>query len=342
MEETKYIGGFIPQEIGDDEWVFGGQERPDILADGNWTQYLPNPERQATKYFDPYSCVSMSLCHAIETQLDFLMGQDATIQPILASLGCLDDNGKVHLAGRFVAVGSGTVPGQGNSQKAVFEFVRKNGLVGEKFWPCSVDLTQDQYYSTIPQSVYDQAKKFLQYFDFNYEAILDDNQDLKSATKKGTICVCVGGAYLGNEAGALLYRNNGTPTYNHQVQYYNQEQNVSDFNQIIPIIHDIFDTYDPFQKRFASTYPFAYAKIVYLKKKIKNMFYKTPDKSAVYQLGADGLYYPILDGTYFKKLFGSYANASIITQQIPQEKVAPTGIGLNPYNLGTEEIQFEI
>ena len=85
---------------------------------------------------------------------------------------------------------------------------------------------------------------------------------MKEATKKGPLVVVIGGAYLGEVSGVELYRNNGPINYNHQVNYVNQEQNVADFNQVVPVIHDIFDTYDPFDKRYAEMYPFKYAKII--------------------------------------------------------------------------------
>lgn len=47
---------------------------------------------------------------------------------------------------------------------------------------------------------------------------------------------------------------------------------------------------------------------------IKNnmIFYKEKNNSAIYQLGADGKYYPIITGELFKKLYGEFEDNEII------------------------------
>ena len=349
MRKRDFLGGLLPDPPGTKEknWVFGAIERPIINETGDWTPYLPNPEKQATRYFDPYSCVSESLTNAIETQLDFMMAQNATIKPILELLGCLDDNGKANFSARFVAVGSGTIPGRGNSQYNVFEFVRKNGLVGEKFCPSNENMTEQEYFN-IPNmaELKKQGLKLWEYLQFNYEDINEANKDLKEATKKGTIDVCVGGVYLGaDEKGVLLYRNDGPVNYNHQVQYVNQEQNVSDFNLVVPVIHDIFDTYDPFLKKFYEKYPFGFAKIIYLKLKPMQELYKKNGEPAIYALDKEKkILVPFLDGvvsggSFFKTIYGVADYRQMPRKDVDElpYPVADYGLSTTKFNLSNLE-----
>ena len=317
-------GGAIIKELDAQDWIFGAVERPDILPNGDWRPYKPNPEKQATKYFDPFSCVSESVTNAMEELINKMMTEDPNVRLIAEKLQLLDDDGKANLSGRFLAVMSGTIPGQGNSQKAVLECLRKNGVVGEKVWPSNWEMTQDQYFATISQEAKNLGKEFLKYFDPNYEAILDGNDNLEKAAKKGPLVVIVGGAYLGNIAGALLYRNNGTPLYNHQVNYVSQRRNVSDFNQIIARIHDIFDTYDPFDKPYYENYPFKYAKIIYLKKKLFPMIYKKIGQPAMcFKHWSEDALIAFSDGSIpggdlFKSLFGVEKYSDLPRQDVAE------------------------
>mgnify|MGYP001593010285 CR=1 FL=1 len=307
------VGGVLPDpdENAGKNWMFGGRERPILREDGNYTEDLPNDEFQATKKFDPFSCVSESAeSDSSAILFEKMMKTDISIKPILESLGCLDDNGRVNFSGRFIAVGSGTIPGRGNSQYAVFEYIRKNGLVGEKMWPSNPEMSEKEYFATVPQSVKDLGKKFLQYFSFEYENVRSNNAEMKEALKRSPLCVVVGGAYLGGKAGAVLYRNNGTPLYNHQVVIYNQENNVNDFGQVIPVIHDIFDSYEPFRKRYVGTYPFKFVKAIFIQKKKIPMLYKKIGQPAIcFKHWSEDSLIAFADGSIpggdlFKSLFG--------------------------------------
>ena len=325
--QSNFTGGFLPdkQEEKEKNWLFGAAPRPIINESGDYTLFLPTGEKQATNYFDPYSCVSSSLTNVVETLLSLQMEWDITLKPLLESLGALDENGKPNFSERFVAVGSGTIPGRGNSQHNVFEFVRKNGLVGEKHWPSRLDMTESEYFALTPQNIKDLGKKFLQYFSFEYEDVGESNAELKEALKRSPLCVVVGGTYLGSEIGMSLYRPVSLPVqYNHQVENYAQEYNVSDFSSSVPLIHDIFDSYEPFKKRFWEKYPFAYAKAIYLKKKLIPMMYKKIGQPAIcfkhlaepYLIAfADG---SIPGGDLFKSLFGVEKYSDLPRQDVEE------------------------
>lgn len=298
------IGGVLPDPPGVKEknWKFDaiGGNRPDINPKGDWRPYKPTSHLQATKYFDPFSCVSESLGNAVNELLEMMMESDPSLRVILEYFGMIDENGRVRVSGRWLAKKSGTVPGVGNSQYAVFETLRKHGIVSEKMWPSDANMTQQEYYSNTSAESDAKALEFLEYIGFNYEDEPEDNVDLKVMLRKGPMVVLVGGTWFGSEteAGMALYRNDGIPMYNHQVNLVNQENNVPDFNQSIPVINDIFDTYDPFDKRYAGTYPFAGAKVIYLTKKktmLTAIYRQTGQKNCYLYVVSLDTYFPIKD-----------------------------------------------
>lgn len=327
IKEFIPLGGFIPDlpEEKEKNWTFGGAEDewPVIHNVGDWWIYASTPEKQDTLFARPYDCVSISACGNAEKVLNKMMTEDPAVRPILEMLGMLGPDGKADISERFPAKGSGTIAGRGNSQHNVYEFIRKNGLVGEKHWPTKLEMTDEDFYSELTPEVRALGKKFLEYFTFEYKDVGESNDDLREALKRSPLCVVVGGAYLGNYNGALLYRNNGTPSYNHQLQNYRQDRNVEIFNETFPVIHKIEDSYEPFLKDYAPNYPFAFAKIIKLTLKKKPMFRlaKTASSPAVYllceasltRLGvADSPEVEGLTGGTLLKLFsGTYGNAGI-------------------------------
>ena len=332
------IGGVLPDPIENagKNWLFLGAEDiwEIVNAIGDWILYRSNPEKQATRYFDPYNCVTISLMGKIEKVLNKMMAENPAVRPILDMLGLIGPDGKADVSERYVAVGSGTIPGKGNSQYAVYQFVKNNGIVGEKHCPSHENMTQEEYFN-IPNmaALKVLGKKLLEYILFEYKDVGESNDDLREALKRSPLALVVGGAYLGEESGALLYRNSGTPSYNHQLQGVRQDRNVEILGEKIPVIHKIEDSYEPFDKDYAGTYPFAYAKIIRLtlKKKV-SMFRlaKTASSPAVFLLcegsmtrfgvadspDVDGL----TGGELLKKFSGSYGNAGI--QIIPEEEMA--------------------
>ena len=236
------------------------------------------------------------------------MESDSSIKVILESLGALNGYGKADLSERFIAVMSNTIPGRGNSQYAVFECLRKNGVVGESVWPSNENMTQDEFFLSIPQEIKDKAKKFLQYFTFEYEDVGESNTELKEALKRSPLCVVIGGVTIGAEP---IYRPVTIPVnYNHQVENYNQENNVSRFSETIPVLHDILDSYDPFRKKFVGSYPFKFVKTIFIKPKYMQELYKKNGEPAIYALDKEKkMLVPFLDGivsggSFFKTIYG--------------------------------------
>lgn len=274
LKEFIPLGGVLPDPIENEgkNWPFLGADDdwPVINETGDWKPFMSPPERQDNDNNTRYPCVSISLAGGIEKYLNWLMFKDPTLRLLFDSLGLLDTNGYADVSECFIAKGSGTIPNRGNSQYAVYQFVKNNGFVGEKDWPSTLEMSEEFYYRTLTPEIRAKGKKVLEYIGFNYKDAGNNPDFRREGLKRSSECAVVGGAYLGNEQGALLYRNDGTPSYNHQLQIYRQDRDVSILGEVVPVIDRVEDSYDPLLKDYAGTYPFKYVKIIKLtiKKKL--------------------------------------------------------------------------
>ncbi len=308
------LGGVLPDPIENEgkNWLFlGAEDNWEVEEeDGDWGKFMSPPERQDNDTNRRYPCVSISVAGKIEKKINRIMAKDPSTIPLFKSLNLLDENGKADVSECFIAKGSGTIPDRGNSQYAVYEFVRKNGFVGEKDWPSNLEMTLEEYYRTLTPEVIAKGKKVLEYISFNYKDVSEDPDHRREALKRSPLATVVGGAYLGNEQGALLYRNNGTPSYNHQIQIYRQDRNVDISNEIIPVIDKVEDSYDPLLKDYVGTYPFKFCKIIKLKLRNMPELYKKNGEAAIYALDKEKkILVPFLDGlvsggSFFKTVYG--------------------------------------
>ncbi len=136
--DTDYVAGELPYEVRN--------------PSGDWTDYLPSGERQRLFNVDTMACVSFSLLNCVETQIKFLTGQE------------------LNYSDRFLAKMSGTTI-DGNYLWKVADSARKDGLVFQAAWPTPENYTWDTYYAEIPQHIKDMGKRFLEFWDINYEWI---------------------------------------------------------------------------------------------------------------------------------------------------------------------------
>jgi hypothetical protein len=330
-EKEQFSGGgcifSLPLE---QDWDFMGANTPTkrvIFPDSKQMSYLSEGEHQYTRFFDPWSCVSNSATDCIEGVLNRMMQLDASIKPILESLGVLNETGHAQFSFRALAVMSGTKPGQGNSQRAVAETARTMGLVGESVWPSDDSLTQSEWYKPVPQEVLDKAKLFLKYFDIFHENIkwgyltgVANHNDLLDALKYGAVQACVGSPYeysnnivVGsvNDSGAIH-------NYNHAVRM--TEHNAPN--------DDIRDSYEPFDKKFACAYALGTPKLFYLSKKEPFTLVKEVGKPMFYIMcNSSGNLYRVNDGREIpggdivKTLTGGVYSKPLVLESIDQSKV---------------------
>lgn len=122
-----------------------------IQSDGHWAPFAPAPEMQRNRFGDTYMCVSFSANNAAEFLLKRLYGDDTNLSDL------------------FLGVGSGTVRGQGNSKRAVAEWRRLNGYVLEAEYPYTSEMTIDDVFRPLAQSLLDEGKTNLAKLEFGWK-----------------------------------------------------------------------------------------------------------------------------------------------------------------------------
>ena len=135
---------------------------------GEWP--YPIREKQKFNRFDSYGCVSFSGNTSPEAQLIYLMtlpNFPRFIKLWLESNGYLVD-GQPNFSDRYLVKLSGTKRGVGNSIKKVWDAMRHYGCVPEKDWPSWDDMSEDEYFAEVLQSVINKGMEFLKYFDISY------------------------------------------------------------------------------------------------------------------------------------------------------------------------------
>ena len=178
--------GVIVRDPQPTDWIAGqetGIAYQDRMAFGDWTKYLPSDEQQKG-LFDTMACVSFSALNCVEAQINYLLSEglvNTAQQKELADLGFIGEDGLFNCSDRFTAKMSGTTK-NGNYLTAVWDSIRKDGLLPEKDWHFDLNKFQwDDYYCEIPQELKDKAKKILDIFDFKYEFAVANTQDYQQA-----------------------------------------------------------------------------------------------------------------------------------------------------------------
>ena len=158
------------------DWVHGLSSK--IVSESVnifWPDFLPVTELQYDIIFDTMGCASFSLSNVIETQVNAHVARGkftAWAIKRMTNLGILVD-GKLNASDRVIVVGSGTDT-RGNTMQNVINFVRKNGLVAEKLWPFTPDMTRAQYFSEIPERILEEGRKMKWIIKIAYEWVITD------------------------------------------------------------------------------------------------------------------------------------------------------------------------
>lgn len=242
---------------------------------GDWRSALPSDETQLMKvgtqaYGDTEACTDFSATNVCEIQLDWLIAHGQIPLDALNFLknnGYIDANGRVNFSDRFTAKMSGTTPQNGNTLQAVWNSIRNDGMVPESAWPMptpefdaivaagTFTSPQDfwaKYYESVPPSVIAMGQTFRKWFQVQYEwiaypgspATMEQLQQyLKVSPLQIATAVCDGW----NTANPIAACGPGTA---HATTLVNTEPGVA---------YDIYDHYNPYQKRFAADYNITYA-----------------------------------------------------------------------------------
>lgn len=241
---TRNYGLVIDEiQIGQD-YILGGYGSLGgtiLQPDGNWTAYLPNNEEQFNGKIETLACASFGTLSALEILAKRLYGQSR------------------EWSDRFLAKASATTK-QGNSPHKVAETLREKGAPNELDWPFPNHIsTWEEYYSDIPQRIYDLAIAFISEFAFKHEYVVTQPFYLKQALQYSPVGISVH-AWVKGEDG-LYYFPEGTVN-NHWcvlVDYKDKEYWL------------VFDSYDPSNlKKVKWDSKFAIAKRYSLNRQVVN------------------------------------------------------------------------
>ena len=156
-------GGLIIDKPLEQDHVLGATETviewEKLVPDGHWRDFQPVSERQSSKYGNTFGCVGFSLNNIHE----FIHRKRY--------------NEEINKSDRFTVVGSGTIPGRGNTKRTVAEWSRKNGWVEEWRWPFNVDMTIEGYYNNriIPPELVVLGLQKLRYTESGYQWLPDNS-----------------------------------------------------------------------------------------------------------------------------------------------------------------------
>jgi len=280
--DTLNIGtftGFKAVEPTLTDWKAGAEtgilDTP-INPSGDWRTDLPTDETQLMKatngqsYGDTECCTNFSSTNVCEIYLNYLISQNKVPQAALDFLknnGYYDSNGKINFSDRFDAYVSGTTTASGNSLPAVWQAKRTYGLAPESAWPMPTaqfdalvakgGFTAPQdfwniYFTKPPQTAYDIAQEFLNFFEPQYEWIAytgaaATSSALQNALTVGPLQIATAVCNGWNTANPIQACGAGTA---HATTLLNVEPATA---------YDIYDHYSPFQKRFAIDYTISWA-----------------------------------------------------------------------------------
>ena len=250
--------GFIAAPPKPSDWIAGAETGiifEDRIGVDCWCQYLPSPETQKKAGIDMFACVTFSACNSVETQIDWmrakgLLPQDAIDQ--LGRLGFWDANGKFNASDRFTAKMSGTTS-LGNTLGEVWQSIRRDGLVPEADWPFIEGMSWEQYYAEIPQELKDKAKEFLKIFNITYELVGFGNLNYTPATeiryhlKQAPLQIAAPVCWPWNTSEPI--QKCGVPNAGHATLLH---------KLIEAVEFDIYDHYDPYNKKLAWDYNIPY------------------------------------------------------------------------------------
>lgn len=241
---------------------------------GDWEKYKPTDEWQ--RYFlngiigyDTLSCVTFSALRCVAMQIEWMIDTGKISGTALAFLrdnGYIDENGKVNFNEHYTAVMSGTTT-NGNTLTAVWDSIRKDGVLPQKDGPSVNDFTTTAAWlaGPIPQTQIEKARKFLSLyggpFQVAYEwAVLNQPGawelfavHVKQAPLHIATPTC--GSW-NNPSGTIVTSCGDYKQLNHATSYIGQ---VKDGASSAAWYHKDLDHYNPFVKRLSWDYYMPYA-----------------------------------------------------------------------------------
>ena len=285
--------GLIFQDVKETDNILGGikgLEWTRVNVGGHWRDYQPVSELQRNSLGDVYGCVSFSNNSSHEFIHKKQYGEE------------------INMSDRYLVVGSGTVPYQGNYKLTVAQWKQKNYWVDEKDWPYGPKMSVEEYYNNgkVPPELLEKGKQKTNLYQINFQYLKDNSvKSLKDGLEFSPVQVDVQN-YSFNSKG---YIQNIKGDYIHEVIIFDYEEGECWW---------VFDSENEQYIKFDWNYKFTTPMIHYLKKKFMPKLYKVNGQPAIYFLNPeDGRLVPFSDGkiaggSLFKIFFGDYSNVSII------------------------------
>lgn len=153
------------------------------LLDGSkdWLTFPSEREIQKTHFIDIMDCTVEAIINAYHIFIEYLKCWDIKV-----------DNEIIfptkNLSQRFNAKDSGVTP-SGNTTENADNSVKNSGVCDEKYWHRTADMTWNDYYSVLTNSVRNQAKKSTKVLDFNAYRISNNHQIMMDALDRGLLAV---------------------------------------------------------------------------------------------------------------------------------------------------------
>lgn len=255
MIDPKTFTGLIPETPRPTDYVAGVNSpltAAVVMPSGDWRPYTPDGERQLIG-FETYDCTGFSLTNCLETWLNFYIHTNqlpASHLTFLQNEGYLDADGKVNFSDRALGAMAGTNQ-NGNKLTTVIDTARKLGLASEKLWSFGGS-NLAEYYQTPPQQVFDQALRFKQFFEINYEWFYDSPGTYAEAIKQCPLWAALVTCQGWNSPPVQWCGISGT---NHAVEITKYDAKSDPF---------IFDSYSPFSKELSLSYDIPFAMKVFI------------------------------------------------------------------------------
>jgi len=268
LKRPNIENGFLPDVIQEEDHHLLGGERKVLLPSKDWRPYRSAGEQQKrANSSETMACTiysTLNVCETIMNRMKVMVDNkeaDEETQELVKIFKHFDfyEDDEANLSDPFTAKMSGTSY-RGNTFNNVFNSIRNDGLIAEKFWATPEQYSWNEYYKDIPQAIKDKAKRFTNYVEVKYERINASQFNQTKIYSPNTTSVYAGAGW--NNASI---KPRATQRHNHAVDNDAFEDRQYDL---------IFDSYLPYEKKVSWNYGLGSGRIVsfWLKKKLKNKY----------------------------------------------------------------------
>lgn len=195
MENKIKNYGFVPSEIKDDHYVFGGAlPKISLQPNKDWTPFIPLFEGQAIN-FETYGCTVFGTVRAVVTLMKRIYGND------------------FNFSERFYYILAKITP-PGSDPHLIAELWRKNGAVNQDVLPMTQTLEEFRKPDPLTLDIVQKGQDWLSDYGLAHDWVFTNDPSkesrialLSEALEYGTVCISVTAWYKKDG----LYIDNGQP-----------------------------------------------------------------------------------------------------------------------------------